>query len=268
MYTDRSHLLTAFLALCLALGSCRHKPTLQEMGVVLDTLQAESHAALFVDSASSPQCHLAINLITFANKQYASINDSLLRCGILSPEYLSLTDMHLSPKAAVDSFILRYTNDYREFYSGIYCDEGDIEAATIGYTLNTSIEAGKDSILTYKALINNRQGTITTDYTRCVNIDLGSKRLLGLSDIFVPGSENGLQEAIVARLIKQTGCKTKEDLHHAGFFINSEAYAPNNFILGEKAITFVYVAGEIADRSKGEIQVEVKYSDVSNLLKR
>ena len=42
----------------------------------------------------------------------------------------------------------------------------------------------------------------------------------------------------------------------------------DDFIIGEKAITFVYVEGEIADRSKGEIQVEVKFSDVSNLMIR
>lgn len=258
----------ALLALCLALGSCHHKPTMQEMGVVLDTLKAESHAALVVDSAGSPQCHVSIELITFGNKEYSAINDSLLRSGILSPEYLSLTDMHMTPKAAVDSFIQRYTSDYREFFTGIFSDEGDNKAATIGYTLTTSIEEGKDSVLIYKALISIRQGAITTDYTRCVNIDLGSKRIIELSDIFVPGSENGLQEAIISRLVKQTGCKTPEGLHEAGFFVNSEAYAPNNFILGDKAITFVYVAGEIADRSKGEIQVEVKYSDVSNLMTR
>ncbi|MBR6979163.1 MAG: DUF3298 domain-containing protein [Prevotella sp.] len=268
MYTDRSHLLLALLALCMALGSCRHKPTMQEMGVVLDTLKAENHIALLEDSAGSPQCYVIVELITFGNKEYSSINDSLLRSGILSPDYLSLSDIHMTPQAAVDSFIQRYTSDYREIFTGIFSDEGDTEAATIGYTITTSIEEGKDSILTYKAFISNRQGAITTEYTHCLNIDLGRKRILGLSDVFVPGSEKGLQEAITSQLMKQTRCKTPEDLRTAGFFVNSEAYAPNNFILGDKTITFVYVAGEIADRSKGEIQVEVKYSDIRNLLKR
>jgi hypothetical protein len=241
---------------------------MQEMGVVLDTLKVEKNAALVVDSAGSPQCHVSLELITFGNKEYSDINDSLLRSGILSPQYLSLTDIHMTPKAAVDSFIQRYVSDYREFFTGIFSDEGSNDAATIGYTLTTKIEEGKDSILNYKAFISNRQGAISTDYIYCLNIDLGSKRLLKLSDIFVPGSEKGLQEAIISRLMKQTGCKTPEGLREAGFFVNIEAYAPNNFILGDKVITFVYVAGEIADRSKGEIQVEVKYSDVKDLLKR
>ena len=263
----RPFLLPAVLTLCLALGSCHHKPTLQEMGVVLDTLSAEASAALWPDSTNSPQCHVSLELITFSNKEHSPLNDSLLRSGILSPEYLSLTPISLTPRQAVDSFISRYTSDYREFYSGIYTDEGD-SAATIGYNLCTSIEEGRDSILTYKARITNRQGSLTTEYTRCVNIDLGGKRLLHLDDVFVPGATKGLEEAITAKLVKQTDSKSVTGLHEAGFFVNSDVYPTGNFILGDKSITFVYVAGEIADRDKGEIMVEVNYSDIRNLLKR
>ena len=263
----RPFLLTAVLTLCLALGSCHHKPTLQEMGVVLDTLTAETNAALWPDSANSPQCQVSMELITFSNKEYSPLNDSLIRCGILSPEYLSLTTTPLTPRQAVDSFISRYTSDYREFYSGIYSDEGD-SAATIGYSLRTSIEEGRDSILAYKARIINRQGSISTEYTRCVNIDLGKKSLLKLEDVFVPGATKGLEEAITDKLVKQTDSKSVTGLREAGFFVNSDVYPTGNFILGDKSITFVYVAGEIADRDKGEIMVEVKYSDIRNLMKR
>ena len=72
---------------------------MQEMGVVLDTLKAENHTALLEDSAGSPQCHVKVELITFGNKEYSSINDSLLRSGILSPDYLSLSDIHMTPQA-------------------------------------------------------------------------------------------------------------------------------------------------------------------------
>lgn len=263
----RPFLLPAVLTLCLALGSCHHKPTLQEMGVVLDTLSTEASAPLWPDSTNSPQCHVSMELITFSNKEHSPLNDSLFRSGILSPEYLSLTTTPLSPRQAVDSFISRYTSDYREFYSGIYTDEGD-SAATIGYSLRTSIEEGRDSILTYKARIINRQGLISTEYTRCVNIDLGKKRLVQLEDVFVPGATKGLEEAITTQLVKQTDSKSITGLREAGFFVNSDVYPTGNFILGDKSITFVYVAGEIADRDKGEIMVEVKYSDIRNLMKR
>ena len=98
--------------------------------------------------------------------------------------------------------------------------------------------------------------------------DLSRKRLLGLDDVFVPGATKGLEEAITAKLVKQTDSKSIKGLHEAGFFVNSDVYPTGNFILGDKSITFVYVAGEIADREKGEIQVEVNYSDIKNLMKR
>ena len=247
--------------------SCRHHPTMREMGIVLDTLKATGGIAL-TDSADSPRCMADIELVTIANKEYAPICDSLLRSGVLSPEYLSLTDRHIDPQAAVDSFINRYCSDYRTFYSGLFIDEGDTATASIGFKLRTTIEEGRDSILAYRAHITNRQGAVTTDYTVCRNLDLSKKRITHLEDIFVPGYEHGLSDAIAAQLMKQSANKTMEELHAAGFFNGIDVYPTTNFLLGQNAITFVYVAGEIADREKGEIQVEVKYSKVKHLLKR
>ena len=102
----------------------------------------------------------------------------------------------------------------------------------------------------------------------CRNIDLAHKRLLTLDDLFVHGAERGLSEAITRQLMRQTANKTEAQLREAGYFINVEPYPTSNFILGDKSITFVYVAGEIADRDRGEIQVEVKYSEIKRLLKR
>ncbi len=268
MYGMRYSILTLFiLALCLVAAGCRHKPTMREMGIVLDTLQAKGGTPLS-DSVSTPRCDVDIQLVTLANKEYAPVNDSLLRSGILSPEYLSLTDTTLTPQVAVDSFIKRYCDDYRTFYTGLYGEEGDAEAASIGYLLRTSIEEGKDSILCYKGVITTRQGAISTTYTVCRNIDLAHKRLLTLDDLFVHGAERGLSEAITRQLMRQTANKTEAQLREAGYFINVEPYPTSNFILGDRSVTFVYVTGEIADREKGEIQVEVKYSDIKHLMRQ
>lgn len=256
-----------FFLAAIFMSSCHHRPTMREMGIVLDTIQAESSSPL-LDSLATPNCHVDINMIVFSNKEYSPLNDSLLRSGILSPEYLSLSTKHIPPRAAVDSFIKRYEADYHTFYRGIFTEEGDSAQASIGYKLSTTIEEGKDSVLNYRAFITFRQGTVETSYTHCKNIDMGKLRILSLDDIFVHGYEKALSEVILNRLLKQSANKSLEDLHQAGFFINSEVYPTSNFILGEKAITFVYVAGEIADRSKGEIQVEIKNSDIKRLFVR
>lgn len=246
---------------------CRHKPSMREMGIVLDTLRATG-GAMLTDSAGSPSCSVDIELITLRNKEYAPVMDSLLRSGILSPEYLSLTDRHIAPRAAIDSFIKRYVADYRTFYGGLFTDEGDTATATIGWKLRTSIEEGIDSTLNYRARVSNRQGSLTTDYTVCRNIDLPRNRILKLDDIFVHGYERGLSAAIAEQLMKQSSNKTLDELHDAGFFVGCDVYPTPNFLLGDNSITFVYVTGEIANREKGEIAVEVKYNTIKHLMKR
>ncbi len=251
----------------LTMMGCKHHPTMKEMGVVLDTLTTDT-TAILSDSALQAHCSVSLQLLTFANKEYAPLNDSLLHADILSPDYLSLSDRHFSPREAVDSFVRRYIDDYREFYTGIFTDEANAEAASISFKVKTSMEEGKDSTLNYLAKISNCQGAITTDYTVCLNLDLATKRILRLEDIFVHGAERSITDAIVSKLQKQAAVKSLEELRQAGFFVNSEPYPTQNFILKDNTITFVYVMGEIADRSKGEIEVEVKNSDLKNLFKR
>ena len=261
-------IILSLLTAGMSFEACRHKPTIQEMGIRLDTIEVEHSAPLLPDSAVTPQCHLSLSLITIANEELKSINDSLIRCGILSPEYLSLTDMSLSPQVAVDSFVARYVSDYQTFYAGIYNEEQDDNTAQLSLKMTTSIKEGTDSTLVYQAHITNSQGDVCIDYNKYVNINLHSLKLLTLDDIFVHGYERALCEAIGSKLLKQTGFKDMAQLHQGGYFSNIPIYATNNFIFEDKSITFVYVMGEIADRDKGEIQVEVNLSDIKTLLRK
>lgn len=254
------------MVMLMAVG-CKRKPTLHDLGIVLDTLSADTTAVLS-DSATQARCAVHLQILTFANKEYAKLNDSLLHSDILSPEYFSLSDKPFTPHEAIDSFIRRYIDDYRTFYAGIYADELNPEMASIGFKVNTAVEVGHDNMLNYLAQISNNQGSITTDYTVCLNLDLAQQRILRLEDVFVHGAENGLTEAIVDRLQRQVSVNSLDALRQAGYFVNSDPYPTENFILNTDGITFVYVTGEIADRSKGEIRVEVKKSDVENLFKR
>ena len=89
----RKYILSLLLlaVLVFVAAGCHHKPTMREMGIVLDTLCSSSVATL-TDSVGSPTCEVDIELIALQNKEYAPVMDSLIRSGILAPEYLSLTD--------------------------------------------------------------------------------------------------------------------------------------------------------------------------------
>ena len=62
---------------------CKHHPTMKEMGVVLDTLAIDTTATLS-DSAQQAHCSVSLQLLTFANKEYAPLNDSLLHLAVAS----------------------------------------------------------------------------------------------------------------------------------------------------------------------------------------
>ena len=247
--------------------SCQKRSAIKELGIQFDTLHADT-TAMLLDTVVSPKCNLSLDIITFKGERFASVNDSVLRSGVLPPDYLSLTSRHLTPREAVDSFIRKYIADYQSFYAGIFTDEQDTAALGMGLEVTTSVVDGWDNVVSYLSKIHQRQGTLDNQYTVVKNIDMRTGRLIKLEDIFVPGYKPGLNEAIINQLGRQATIKGIDRLRAAGFFVNSEVYATPNFILGPSSITFVYVEGEIADRDKGEIKVEVDYGKLKHLMKR
>jgi hypothetical protein len=255
------------LVLVLLSPSCHRPSAIKQLGIQFDTLHADT-TALLLDTAMSPKCEVSLDIITFKGERFASVNDSVLRSGVLPPDYLSLSSRRLTPREAVDSFIRKYVADYQSFYAGIFTDEQDTAALNTHLKVCTSVIDGCENVVSYLAKIRSTQGSLSNEYTVVKNIDMRTGRIVRLGDIFVPGYERGLHEAIANQLGKQATIKGIDHLRGAGFFVNSEVYATPNFILGPKAITFVYVEGEIADREKGEISVEVDYGQLKHIMKR
>ena len=255
------------LVLIILSPSCHRPSAIKQLGIQFDTLHADT-TAMLLDTVVSPRCEVSLDIITFQGERYASVNDSILRSGVLPPDYLSLSSRRLTPREAIDSFIRKYVADYQSFYAGIFTDEQDTAALNMCLKVSTSVEDGCENVVSYLSKIRSTQGNLCNDYTVVKNIDMRTGRIVRLGDIFVPGYETGLHEAIVNQLGKQSTIKGIDHLRRAGFFVNSEVYATPNFILGPKAITFVYVEGEIADREKGQISVEVDYSQLKHIMKR
>ena len=257
-------------AIILFAGSCKHQSVVDKFGLKFDTISVESTAQL-VDSGASPHCKVSIQLIVFNGDKYRQLTDSLLRSGILQPDYLSLTSRSFTPREAVDTFIKRYAADYRDFYGGLLTDDAtadDISNLTLSYQLKTQIEEGRDDVLCHISHVTKSEGNLITSYTIVNNIDMNKQRLLHIDDIFVPGYKNALNEAIQKSLENKVGIKGLANLRQAGYFVSTNVYAPDNFKLGRDYITFIYMPSEIADRQKGEVAVDVKYSDIKRILSK
>ncbi len=259
--------LAASVALTMAISSCEKKVTILSKGIQFDTLQTDT-TALLCDSGGKAHCHLHLNLIFFNGKEYEQVNDSLIRSGLLAPEYLSLSDYKMTPREAVDSFINRYISDYREFYTTVYAEEGDDTTATLSYSIDTEIRDGLSGITNYVAHVRSDLGAGSTEYTQVLNIDINNDRVLHLENVFLDGYEKELGDIIAEYLWKQLKLGSMKELHSAGYFVQCIPYATTNFEMTDKGIRFIYIKGEIADRDKGETVVNVPYSAIRRLMRR
>ena len=255
------------LAILVLFGGCKRRSIITEMGLGFDTLRTDT-TALLVDSTVSPRSTVHIELVTLRGDAYRQLTDSLLRSGVLQPDYLSLTTQSLTPKECVDSFMRHYVDDYREFYGNLFTEENDTSSLSIGYDLRTEIEEGRGDVLCHISHVTRREGKLSTTYTLVRNMDMKGNRILNMDDVFVAGYANALNEAIQNKLMDMAGVKSMNALREAGYFVNSEVYATSNFMLGEKKLSLIYVTGEIADRAKGEIRVDISYGDLKSILKQ
>ena len=236
-------------------------------GIEFDSIVIDTVAKLTND-VNSPSCHISLHLHYAKGKLGEKINDTLMRSGVLSPDYLSLSNMKLSTKQAVDSFIKRYIEDYRDFYYAIYRDDKNTRQADLAYSLKTQIKEGGNGIVCYIADISNKMGTSEANYSIVKNILASNGHIVALDDILVPGAEKEINKIITEQLCNDTGCKDEEELNEKGYFVNIDVYPSRNFILDEDYIEFIYIEGEIADRNKGEIRVRIDYSDIKKLMKQ
>lgn len=255
-----------FLILVTALTCCKDSNHTQHpSGIEFDSIAIDTVATLTSDM-NAPQCILKLDIKIAKGEHARQINDSLIRSGILVPDYLSLTTMSLSPKEAVDSFVKRYINEYREFYTPIFQKETNKAYGQQFFEVTTKTQGGKEGITNYIANISIISGEQNTEYTLVKNIDERSGKILSLSDILDDGSESAVGAVILKQLGKQED-KSTDDLLQEGFFASRDAYPSHNFLLNENSITFIYISGEIANRLKGEIHVDVEYSDLKKWLK-
>ena len=66
---------------------------------------------------------------------------------------------------------------------------------------------------------------------------------------------------------EKTGLSTNQALHSQGYLRSTDLYVPENFILSDNAITFVYNPDEIAPYSLGSIELTIGMPALETLLK-
>ncbi|MGN1376081.1 MAG: DUF3298 domain-containing protein [Prevotella sp.] len=237
--------------------------------LTFDSLKADSTLWLTGDT-TGPRCHVSLNITYAKGKNAEIINDSIIRSGIISPDYFSLSSEKISIKQAVDSFVSRYISEYKKEYGDLYkADTGNAISYNCEYDVNTSILDKSDKYFTYVADVYIYGGGAHGMSVKIVkNIDKASGKIMTLRNVFVPGFEHELNQLILRKLYKQFDVSNLDELHNKTVFLGIDVYPSENFIIGNKSIIFIYSPDEIAFHAAGEIVVEIDKDDLSNLLRK
>jgi hypothetical protein len=253
----------AMMTIC-ACGSKGEK-TANLDGLTMDSIVKDTIVALTNDK-NSPKCEIKLSLQYAKGENAEKINNALLRSGILMPDYLGLGNEKLDIKLAVDSFIGRYIDDYKNEYAKLYRIDKDFASSYNNvYNVKTSTESNEENVLTYIAeCYTFGGGAHGISQTLVKNFNTKTGQMLTLEDYFVNGYKTRLTEIITEKLKEKF--KT-DDLESVGVFYGTKAYVPDNFIPYSDKITFIYCQDEIAAHAVGEIRIDIDKDEIKQLLK-
>ena len=237
--------------------------------LTFDSVKVDSTLSLTEDTAG-PRCHVSLCLTFAQGKNAELINDSIIRSGILSPDYFSLTGQKLSPKEAADSFVTRYLAEYKKEYGEIYKATGSNGASfNCEYIVKTHVIDDNEKYYTYIAdVYMYGGGAHGSSIVIARNIDAATGKIVSLKDILVPGYEQGLNDLIVKTLCEKYEVADLKGLNEKTIFAGIDVYAPDNFIIEKDGITFIYSPDEIASHAEGEIRATISNDELKDLLKK
>lgn len=263
---------TILLAAAMFTASCggnTGKSESNKDSIAFDSIKVDSTLSLTEDTAG-PRCHVSLCLTYAKGKNAEMINDSIIRSGILSPDYFSITSEKISPEEAVDSFVKRYMAEYKKEYGEMYKATGNNGASfNCEYLVKTYVLDDSEKYFTYIAdVYMYGGGAHGSSVVVARNIDASTGKIISLKDLFVPGYEPELNALIVKALCEKYEVKDLNGLHDKSVFAWIDVYAPDNFIIGKDDITFIYSPDEIASHAEGEIRVTIKNSDLERLFKK
>ena len=252
-------------------GSSKEVGDLTFESVVVDTMVNLTAAP------NSPKAEIHLNILYAEGKDNETLNDSLLRTGILTPDYLALAAHPLDVPLAVDSFVIKYVNDYRRDYGRLYNQDREHGASyQLQYTCNTFLKKGTDKVTNYVAEIyyygGGEHGRIllaAVDHDRisaCIRSP-ESGRMVSPSNLFTAGYEQPIADLLLEKLCKENDAKDLKELRKSNILLGQDPYMPDNFLVEDGQITFIYNESEIAPHAKGEIRITLNDSELKDILK-
>lgn len=219
----------------------------------------------FSDAEDSPRCELKLNILCAKGPNSDLINDSIIKYLFNDNMYKPADDAPTGQtiEQAKDSFVVSYIKYYKEECAEL-ARAGVLGASSnYEYVVNTKVINGRDNIVNY--IIEGYSytgGAHGSSFTVAMNFDTATGVCIQKDNAFVNTPDSVIQSKIIDKLLSEYKVKDMEGLKNIGVFAFSDAYVPDNFILGLDSVTFIYMSDEIAPHALGEIRVSLAYPEL------
>lgn len=266
---------------CLSIQSCQNTETAKPAKV--SSIQADTLVALKAGDKASPKCKVSIDYMYLEAGDEKDSISAIINSRIQS---IAFGDSYgkMSPKEAIPAVVGKYTKDYRDKLTKFY--EADIHNGVkpedipawynYEYEITSELSLNNDSIWNFSvSTFMDTGGAHPNTTIKWANLLAKSGKVLTKNVVFRKDKEKEIIDLILKHLIDEVNQRLETDtitslegLKQNGALLDVDLYIPENFLLLEDRVSFLYNRYDIAPYSMGEFIIDVPYAEIETMLNR
>ncbi len=252
-----------FLTILTIFTGCRNEG---EGQLTFEMLSAEKSIRLSNEELS-PQCSVSLKL-PCATKESGEVGQKINEAVV----YRLFNQEDMGMQGAMDQFVEAYTMSYKSNMLPLYnADRADTTKRSwyeFHYIINATTEQTSKRTLAYLATIDYSEGHANSIHQLIpMNFNIETAKEIKMKDIFVDGYETQLPRLLLKALMEKTETQNREQLKEMGYLDQVEMYVPENFIVSDNTITFIFNPSEIASLELGTIELVLTYAQLKKYIK-
>ena len=254
---------TLLLLLMVILTGCRDD---NEGKLTFETLEAEKSVKLS-NEENSPLCSVSLKMAC-ATKESGEVGQKINAEVV----YRLFNQEGLGLQGAMEQYVEQYCSSYRAHMLPLYNeDRADSTKRSwyeFHYIINSTTEQTSSNTLVYLATVDYSEGHPNSIHQLVpINFYTATGDYIKTSDIFVDGYETQLPPLLTKALMEREDVNTLDALKEKGYLQTVDMYVPQNYIVGDNTITFVFNPSEIASLELGTVQLVLTYAQMKRFIK-
>lgn len=252
-----------FFAILTFFTGCRNE---DDGKLTFEMLEAEKSVRLSNEDLS-PLCSVSLKMAS-ATKESGEIGKKINDAVV----YRLFNQEDMSMQGAMDRFTESYTMSYKSNMLPLYNeDRGDTTKRSwyeFHYIISATTEQTSRRTLAYLATIDYSEGHANSIHQLIpINFYSETAKEIHLKDIFVAGYETQLPPLLLKALMEKTESENLSQLKEKGYLDQVDIYVPDNFVVSDNTITFIFNPSEIASLDLGTIELVLTYAQLQKLVK-